>query len=282
MHCLTISMNLQITRKRIYSLSCILLFFFVMKPALPQDKTLYMFDSILPHHYFGVILEAAPLPKGNISTITGNYRLNSRLQSSFSAGFIYQVNLDYKWNIRYGLELNVMNTNYYMHIPDTDLRGYPSTSGAPQIEDKQVYFKLSLPILLTYNFSFSKCGFYSIHAGGKINYSGLSSDETTNVQMVDYSGQFTTLFSGDFASNNNNKPWISYVGNASKTFLLRNGGLFSIDLFGELSFTKFIRGNYQILVPNKPVSDGTYSVNGSCIGISLQYLFPKPRKNFFH
>lgn len=267
---------MAILRMRICSL-CILLLFFTTETAFSQDQSRPAFDSILPHHNTGVIIQTALLPGGSINTTAGKYNLKSKPQLSFFGAFIYKLNLDYKWSVDYGIGLNVISTNYRLHIPAEDLPGYPSPDGAPQIEIKEAYFKTSLSALLSYNFLFGKQSFWSMQLGAKLSYSGFSIDERVGVEIADSNRRLTKIFQGDFTSNNNKKPWISYVGGLSKTVKLKNEGLFSIGLLAELSTTKFIRGKYQITVPNKPVGEGQYSVNGSCVGISFQYLFPKKK-----
>lgn len=269
-------MNLIFVKKLVPFIFCILLLLGKTNPASSQNQMIS--DSIPPHHYIGVQIQACAMPGGSINTTAGNYHLHSKLQSCFSAAFVYQVNLGDRWSMNYGLQLNVISTNYYLLVPDSDLPGYPGSEQAPQIWDKQAYFKIALPVLLSYNFLFNKRGFYSARTEIKLNYSGFSPDERIGMSIADSNRQSTQIFSGDFTSNNNEKPWLSYVGSISKTLLLKNHGLFSIGLFAEVSTTDFIKGDYQVTIPNQPVTTGLYTVNGSCAGISFQYLFPQHRK----
>lgn len=256
-----------------------LLLVFSTSVVFSQNKS-HLLDSVLPRHYIVVQLQAAVAAKGEAKTLTGNYRLQSKLQSLFNGGFVYQLNLDSNWSISYGFQLNIMNTNYYLHIPDADLKGFPSTGGAPQIQDIQVYFKISMPVVLSYNFSFKKNGFYSARTGIKVNYSGFSIDDGMGVTMTDSNRRQVTIFNEKIISSNNYKPWLSYLASLSKTFILKSGSLFSIDLFGELSTTSYVQTSYQITVPNQPVTQGTFNIKGSCVGISMQYFFPKKKQSF--
>jgi len=239
-----------------------------------QEKTPFGTQENLSRHNNGFQLQAGIVPKAEVNTIIGNYQLQSKFQSCFNGGIVYQVNLDSNWNMSYGLQLNIINANYFSNIPATDLQGYPGNANVPQIWDKQAYFRLALPALLSYNFLFAKQGFYTLRAGVKLNFSGFSADEITTSEIADSGRQLTKIFHGDFSSNNNNKPWLTYLASLSKTFLLKNGGLFSVDLFGELSTTSYIKANYQITIPNQPVTEGELYIKGSCIGLSFQYLFP--------
>jgi hypothetical protein len=254
----------------------IILLLLSTKKVSAQNRFSLPKDSIPPHHYLAVRIEAGLLTYKTITTQCGNYRLQSKPQGSFSGGFIYQLNMGHRWSMSYGLLFNVVSTNYYLHIPDSDLKGYPSTGGAPQIEDKEVYYKASLPVFLSYNFCFNKKGFYSVHAGGKVNYSGVGVDLISGTMMQDSSGRLKEIFRGSFSYNKN--PWLSYTAGVSKTAVLKNRGMLSVELFGELSKTNFIKGAYQITVPNQPVTKGDYLIKGSCIGLCFQYYFPKKRK----
>jgi hypothetical protein len=115
-----------------------------------------------------------------------------------------------------------------------------------------------------------------VHAGGKINYSGVGVDLVSGTMMQDSSGRLTEIFKGSFIYNK--RPWLSYTASVSKTAVLKNRGMLSVELFGELSKTNFIKGAYQITVPNQPVTKGEYLIKGSCIGLCFQYYFPKKGK----
>lgn len=188
-------------RKRIISLSFFLMLTFIAKFALTQSanrsfKNPSDIDSVLPLYRLGIQIQASILPKGNIITTGGNYSLQSRLQSSYGLGINYQANVDNAWSMIYGLQINLTQSNYFLHIPDSDLSGFLSTAGAPQIEDKQVYFRIGIPIQLSYGFAYNKTGFYNFKGGLKLNYSGFSNDERITVRLADSNFQLSTIFKG--------------------------------------------------------------------------------------
>jgi hypothetical protein len=250
-----------------------LLSIFAVQSVNAQDDRSSLIDSIQPHHRLGFFIQALLLPAADIKTNTGNYMLHSHHNGSFSGAFVYQLNLDDRWSMDYGLEFIVVSTNYYEHIPDPDLPGNYPSEGAPQIWDKEAFFKVSLPILASYSFLSGRKSFLAAHAGIKLNYSGPSPDMIVGGSIVDSSGRFTSLYSINYKSNNNGMIWVSYVARLSKTFILKNRGLISFGLTGELSTTKFITGDFQITIPNKPITKGEYSIKGSGVGITVQYLF---------
>ena len=232
----------------------------------------------LEHNKFSVVLTGSLLPKASIKTTEGNYHLQSKLQSSFSVGINYDFKLTSTWSLQTGLGLTLTKRNFFLHIPDSDLRGFLSTEGAPQIEDKEVIPILVLPILVKRRcFSNSK-GFWEVGAGINLNYSGFLDDEIITSAIADTNYQLTNIFYGEFSSNNNGKPWITMQLTTSKTIFLRNYNLLSIGLFLELSNTDFITGAYQITVPKKPITKGTYSVTGSSLGLALRYTFTGANK----
>lgn len=239
-------------------------------------------DSVPPHRYFGVQLIAAAVSKPEFSVTAGNYRLQSKLQALFGAGFNYYVSLDQSFSMIYGLEVHLLSTNYFLLIPDSDLPGFLSTNGAPQIQDKEVYFKVAFPLLLSYRLGKTTKGGYSLTAGLKVNYSGFSPDLITTTQIADASLQRETIFRGEFKSSNDKKPWVTFVAGVSKNVYLGKKSELSVALLLELSRTNFIEGSYTISVPNQPVTNGSYAVKASSVGIGLQYKLPRFKRKEKH
>lgn len=232
-------------------------------------------DSVPRRCYFGVQFFATAVPKPDFRVTAGTYRLQSKLQALFGAGLNYFVSLDQSFSMVYGLEVHLLSTNYFLLIPDNDLAGFLSTEGAPQIQDKEVYFKMAFPVLLSYRLGNTNKTGYSLSAGLKLNYSGFSPDISTNTQIADASLQRETIFRGEFKSSNNKKPWVTFLASVSKNVYLGKKSDLSVALLFELSPTNFIEGNYTITVPNQQVTTGSYAVKASSLGIGLQYKLPR-------
>jgi hypothetical protein len=179
----------------------------------------------------------------------------------------------------YGAEIHLLSTNYFLHIQDNELLGFLSTGGAPQIQDKEVYFKIALPVLLSYRLGKREKGGYSLTAGIKVNYSGFSSDLSTSTQIVDASFQRETIFRGEFKSSNDKRPWVTFAAGIGKNIYLRGKSALSVALLFELSRTNFIKGTYTITVPNQTVTTGSYAVRASSVGIGVQYKLPYFKKD---
>ena len=230
-------------------------------------------DILVKQNKIGIQIKGCVLPKANINTLEGKYQLQSRIQSAFSAGVTYQPNPNNAWDVSTGLQLELTNWNFFIHIPDSDLNGYLSTEGAPQIENKEVHFKIALPVQVVHQFGNGDHGSFGSKAGIKINYSGFSPDESITTWIADTNFNFTKIFHGEFKSDNNKKPWVSFLVSVFKSFYLKNNHQLSIELGIEYSDTRFIKGDYEIILPNKPITRGAYSVTGSSVGLGIQYHF---------
>lgn len=103
-------------------------------------------------HSFGIQLSAGVMPKPEIRIIEDYYKMHAGVQPSFDAEFYYTTNTGEFWTYSLGVGVTLISSHYYLHIPDDDLSGFPSTQGAPQIENKQVYFQLKIPFRLAYKF----------------------------------------------------------------------------------------------------------------------------------
>ena len=275
-------------RKRYLSLSFILILvsFVQITAAQNQNGTIkesITFDSIKENfteifqgNNLSIQIKAEALPKANFKTHEGYYHLFSRPHSSFSAGLNYIFNLKDAWSFYSGLHLNITKSNLFGNIPNSELTelGISRASDSPPlIYYKEVYFRLFVPLIVKRRFSFSKSGFWDIRAGMNLNYSGLAGDGGFIVPIIDSNNQQVKIFDADFVVSNNYKPWISFSLGAAKNFLLKNRNLISVELFCELSNTDFLKADYEITIPNKPVTRGTYSVTGSCLGLSVEYTF---------
>lgn len=272
-------------RKRNVVFSSILLSITLTQIAYAQDDTLYDSREYINNNSIGVQLKAGVLPGADFDITEGTYHLKSRLQSSFSIGMNYQTNLDHSWGINWGLHINLTKRNFFIHIPDSDLNGYLSSQGAPQIEDKDIYLRLVIPFRVIHKFLYNDHGFWDLKAGLNLNYSGFSNDEIITASIADTNYQSRNIFYGEFKSNNNNKPWVTFSLSSSKNLFLKNNNQISFEIFLELSKTDFLKGNYEITIPGKPVTRGTYSVSGSCAGFAIQYTFTgtnKRRVNGYH
>ena len=248
------------------------------------DSTKNNFTEVFQKNNISIQIKAEALPKANFKTHEGYYHLFSRPHSSFSAGLNYIFNLNDAWSFYSGLHFNLTKSNYFGNIPPADLTGSGVfiSEEPPLIYDKEVYYRLFVPLIAKRRFKFSESGFWDVRSGINLNYSGFSSDVGIGMSVGDTNNRQIHFFNSSFKSNNNFKPWISFSLGAAKNFLLKNKNLLAVELFCELSNTDFLKADYEITIPDKPVTRGTYSVTGSCLGLSVEYTFTGVNKRLVH
>jgi len=245
-------------------------------------------DSTIPntiknfkHNNFGVTLESNIFSKGDIKTKTGNYHLYSKPHLSFNVGFTYTININKKMSVKSGLKFGLVKSNFYGDIPKNDLiqAGILRQDDSPPIVYfKEAYGKLSLSILMIRRLSVSETNFWDIRYGLNINYSDFSGDEQIGMSVIDTSNQRIKFFSSIFKSNNNYNPWVNIMIGGAKNFVLKNLNLLTISFLLELGTSKFLTSDYEITIPNKPMTTGTYSVKSSSLGLSIEYIFTGTNK----
>jgi hypothetical protein len=144
-----------------------------------------------------------------------------------------------------------------------------------------MYARLVAPIMVLRQFELGNKHFLGAQAGINLNYSGFyRDDEGIQMSVGDTNNRQIPVFNGSFKSNNYNKPWVSFSLGGFKNFTLKNENVITLRLLFEFSWTNFIKGEYVITIPNKPVTRGTYSSTGSCIGLGLQYWFTGANNKF--
>lgn len=226
-------------------------------------------------HNWSVQLAVGVMPRAEVKRIEGPYKLHSGFQPSYEAALYYKTNNGEYWTYALGFGLTFIASTYYLHIPIADLSGFPGPPGAPQIEDKQVYFQVKIPFRLAYKFRIVSNGYWSTEGGFDIKYSGFSSDLTVGTSIADANGQQQTIYSGSFSSSNSRKPWFTATLAVARAIITSPTNSIIIQTFIEGSITHSIHGDYQITVPGKPVSSGNISFRESRIGLSLGYSFGK-------
>ena len=171
-----------------------------------------------------------------------------------------------------GLHINVGKRNFHYQIPGQDLQYFSGFEDGYYLENKELWETLSIPM----NFQFSigsqpKKNLRGI-IGINLKYSGFMSDEVITSTIYSVNGN-SQIFEINLSSNNNGKVWFTINVGLSRSFILDNHNELAIGLLMDLSLHSFYKGSYQFTLPGKPISAGFYSIKGSGIGLSLQYIF---------
>jgi hypothetical protein len=213
------------------------------------------------------------LPKAKIIKISGNYKLQSRLQSAYDIGVNFICTSSKRTAISYGIHFIVGKRNFDLNVPSEDVRQF-NADGRSLLDDKELWGAFRFPVLIERRLDSKKWGEMLIKAGLSIRYSGLMTDlRIAGGGYYDQNNQLISIFSGDFSGDNNYKPWLTFLIGGGKAFALRNKNILSICLQADISGTYFYTGNYEITIPNQPIATGIYKINGSSLGLSVQYIF---------
>jgi len=224
---------------------------------------------------FGVEVIASILPPAKITRQTGSYELRSHLQSSYDIGINYLHYLKSDLIFSTGFHFIIGKRNFFANIPSADINFW---DGGISIEEKELWGGFRIPFLFEKKLNAKKQSPFYIKAGVTLRYSGLMSDELFGVTAIDSNNRSYDVFNADISARNNGIPWITFLAGLSKSILLNNKNVLSIGLQADISTTYFLKSNYEITIPNKPVTSGTYKINGSSVGLSLQYVFTGTNK----
>ena len=224
---------------------------------------------------FGVEVIASILPPAKIARQSGIYELRSHLQSSYDIGVNYLHYLKSDLIFSTGFHFIIGKRNFFANIPSEDINFW---DGGISIEEKELWGGFRIPFLFEKKLNAKKPSPFYIKAGFTLRYSGLMSDELFGVTAIDSNNRSYDVFNADISARNNGIPWITFLAGLSKSILLNNKNVLSIGLQADISTTYFLKSNYEITIPNKPVTSGTYKINGSSVGLSLQYVFTGTNK----
>ncbi len=244
----------------------------ISSPLFSQIK---MIDTVVNRIKTGGIfkleLSTSAVNPGKFKNRTGKYTLQSNIQSSYSLGFIYSKPLSKVISFEIGAGIEVGKRNFYADIPASDNNGF---DGEKLIEDKELWAAIRLPITVEKRIKNN----FGIKAGLVVRYSGFSPEDEFTVTSVRANNQSFRIFRSQIDGSNDGKPWAAFLLGLSKFYSLKNNNTVSVNLRSEVSFRNFIKGDYEITIPNQPVSTGLYQVNGSSIGLFFQYHFTSSNK----
>ena len=174
-----------------------------------------------------------------------------------------------------GLHFVVGKRNFFANIPSGDINNW---DGRNIIEDKELWGSFRIPLLVEKKLNYKNKSAISIKAGLNFRYSGLMIDEGIGGSIADSNNNWIDIFNAELSARNNGKPWVTFLAGVSKSIILDNKNILSISLQADVSTTYFLKSNYEITIPNQPVTRGTYKINGTSLGLSVQYVFTGANK----
>lgn len=215
--------------------------------------------------------------KAKLDPETGEYRVTSTVQPAGEIGFNLQCDLNNNLFFITGLAGTVTGRTAVFDAPLHQINpAYPESFPPMTMPDAD--FCATIPIQLEKDWQLAKSKILYGRIGLNLKYSFGYDEDIYESYARDTSNQQINVFSLNLNSNNHNKPWLTYTIGGGYGWSLKNQHVIKIGVIANISFTKFVSGTYEVNIPGHPLSEGRYSVTGSYIGLSFNYVFVRFQK----
>lgn len=246
----------------------------------PLNKEAKVFDEIdllFSHNHISILITPSHYGKVNIKKQQGNHELTSEKQIGVTAGFMHYTNFSKSYSFIKGLHVSIAGRDEVYRIPVNTDHFELFEDGKPSQEYDLVH--VSVPLWIEKRWFNNTGRFLNCFAGINLRYSLTSSEEEMESFYGNSNGTNTKFHSWLLNLNNEGKPWINYNLGGGYSWILSNNNILQTNILINYSNTKFVDGTYQFTLPNEPITEGTYSIKGSFIGISCNYIFTKNKKS---
>ncbi len=225
-------------------------------------------DMIFAHNHYSFTLVPFLDQKANISKNIDKYWVHATIMHGFEAGFNRYSHLDKKHSIIVGLFFGAFARNFNYDIPGDEFNppfdGHITSNTAAS---REFNFMGSIPVLFEKRWFKTENNFFDLDIGITIRYTPPETEGTGTTI-----GGGPDFFNMQVNYNSTERPWLNYNLGGGYCWILKNNDIFKANLALNLSFTYFLKGSYQFTIPNKPVVEGRYEVNGTYIGLSFSYV----------
>jgi hypothetical protein len=235
-------------------------------------------DFVFARNHFSVAIVGGMAVKAAITADPYKYKLGSSNQVAFGGGINYHQNFSRKLSLITGLHMiaPVRNMEYYIS-KDEFSPPMPYDLFHNKGISQTVVFLLRVPLILERRWFYGNNNYTYASAGVSLNYTPLQEEEEVHI-AVDVNNQPRRYFYMLLQPNNNNKPWLNYHIGGGHAWMLKNKNFISAGIIANLSFTRFINGNFTMEVPGQPVVNGHYSFKGSYAGLTVCYIYTGVKK----
>lgn len=255
-----------------------LLFLFLSANVKAQEKRLhrenFLTDFVFTGNHIQFTFSTLSVLKARLKNETGNYPVNTRAALGLLLGFKYQINFNNEYSLIIGPEAVVAGRNFNTSFNKNDFS--PALIKDYKIEGINSYTAdaiFTLPVLAEKRWLYANTKYVFADAGACLNVSTGADFESLFILLMNTNNGFYNAGGVYVYANNDAKPWVSFPFNAGHAWLLKNNNVLQLAFTANVSFTKYVNGIYNVIIPNKPVTEGKYSSTGSYIGVSLNYLF---------
>jgi hypothetical protein len=229
-------------------------------------------NAIFKSNHFSFQLAKLNVTKSHASATSGYSSFKTSSSGGLLAGLNFSKHINNDYSLSLGLDGWLSGRNFkviykkqdFNPALDADLKAKTATSDlitgiTLQIERRIIYHHYK---------------FLSFASGIRLNYStGADMDITSIFIPASQSSQLYEAAKVTVTANNDARPWLSFPLLVGHNWLLKNNNLFSLDMIGNVSFSKYVKGTFLINTNNTPATTGTYSNNGSFWGILFKYTF---------
>lgn len=237
-------------------------------------------ELIYSENHFSLQFIYGRSPKAIINPNPHIYNISTKSYECLEGGIGYHYSINKKYSIQTGVRWGGIMRDIRYLIPGADFNpplSYDIQSYKTFDKSGVVYFRL--PFLVERRF-FAKPGkYWDVNGGASILFS-LMNEEINQSSVLDQNNRPIRYLYAIFTPNNNQKPWLNYHIGGGLNRVLKNKDVLRVNLVGELSFTKFFRGNYTFEVPGKPSVNFDYGVTGSYIALEASYIRTKAKRKF--
>ncbi|MGQ0738034.1 MAG: hypothetical protein ACT4OJ_03145 [Bacteroidota bacterium] len=268
---------------RILTQTTVLLLFVSLFNPIQAQQSESVFDweeLIYSENHFSLQFIYGRSPRAVINPNPRIYNIGTKSYECLEEGIGYHYSINKKYSIQTGARWGGIMRDIRYLIPGADFNP-PLTYDIQSYKtfDKHGVVFFRIPFFIERRF-FTKPGVYWNAQTGLSLVFSLMNEEVNEAWIWDQNNNRTRYMFAIFTPNNNQKPWLNYHAGGGLNLILKNKDVFRISFVGELSYTKFFRGNYSFDVPGNAPIRFDYGVTGSYVALEAGYIRTKAKKKF--
>gem|GEM_PF-1415951 len=238
------------------------------------NKNDFLKDYVFKGNHLQVSLARLESFRAKLKRETGNYPAKSSLSPGLLLGLRYSINRSNKISWLAGAEAMLLGRNFKVRF-DKDEFSPPLVSDYTNYGNRALLLDmvLSVPVWAERRWIYNNRKYVFAQSGIRLNFSLGADYDTYSITLPNTASGFYEIVKVNVTANNEARPWLSIPINMGHAWLLGNNNIIQLGLYSNTSFTRFVKGRYEIALPGQPATTGKYSSSGSFFGVSLHYVF---------
>ena len=241
-----------------------------------DEKGLYL--KVIKRKLFSIYTAIGLSQRTKLDPESGEYHVTSTPQPASEIGFNLHCDLNDNFFFITGLTGTITGRNAVFDVPIHQINPYSYPDPFPPMKMSDIDFCATIPLEIEKDWQLEKFKVMFGRVGLNLKYSFGYDEDGFDNNLTDTTNQKINVFSSELNSNNHNKPWFTYIIGGGYGWTLRNHNLIKLGLVANISFTKFVSGTYEVNIPGHPLTEGSYGVTGSYVGLSFNYVFVRFQK----